>query len=285
MASGAFHAETKPFRQTYRCATFASLATQVQHADGPVVEEELTRQLRLREIGWTKVDLYMQTHPAQDRTVAVRLHSFAPKGLQRLWLDISIDHPDASPTEFGVLLAKSIVEPPFDRYYKDNGLVAVPDDVIHRLPDGSLVKKKLLRPMERGWLDLDMIEPLAPRRTSICSSMFAAEPRLRLVPLASAGDDDPGRIAGIANPMSRPSLVFAAAERDGSDSEGLRRFLSPSIASDRSDGAHIILKWADESQNAGQESGSRRERAQGVVARDGACHQSHRCRLPAAVRT
>lgn len=156
-----FHAETKPFRQTYRCATFASLATQVQHADGPVVEEELTRQLRLREIGWTKVDLYMQTHPAQDRTVAVRLHSFAPKGLQRLWLDISIDHPDASPTEFGVLLAKSIVEPPFDRYYKDNGLVAVPDDVIHRLPDGSLVKKKLLRPMERGWLDLDMIEPLA----------------------------------------------------------------------------------------------------------------------------
>lgn len=153
--------ETKPFRQTYRYATFASLATQVQHADGPVVEEELTRQLRLRELGWSSVDLFLQTHPAQNRTVAARLHSFAPKGLQRLWLDISVDHPDASPTEFGVLLAKSVVEPPFDRYYKENGLAGIADDVIYRIPDGAVVKKKVLRPLERGWLDLDMLEPLS----------------------------------------------------------------------------------------------------------------------------
>jgi len=154
------HAESRPFRQTYRCATFASLATQVQHADGPVVEEELTRQLRLRELGWTSVDLFLQTHPAQNRVVAARLHSFAPKGLQRLWLDISIDHADASPTEFGVLLARSIVEPPFDRYYKESGLAALPDDLTHLLPDGGLVRKKVLRPMERGWLDLDLLDPL-----------------------------------------------------------------------------------------------------------------------------
>ncbi|MGE0283270.1 MAG: DUF6212 domain-containing protein [Rhizobiaceae bacterium] len=154
-------AETKPFRQTYRYATFASLATQVQHADGPVVEEELTRQLRLRELGWSSVDLFLQTHPAQNRTVAARLHSFAPKGLQRLWLDVSIDHPDASPTEFGVLLTKSVIEPPFDRYYKENGLAGIADDVIYRIPDGAIVKKKVLRPLERGWLDLDMLEPLA----------------------------------------------------------------------------------------------------------------------------
>jgi len=154
-------AETKPFRQTYRCATFAALATQVQHADGPVVEEELTRQLRLRELGWTEVDLFLQTHPAENRTVAARLHSFAPKGMQRLWLDVSIDHPDASPTEFGVLLAKSIVDAPFDQYYKGSGLAAVPDDTVQRLPDGAIVKKMVLRPMERGWLDLDLLDPLA----------------------------------------------------------------------------------------------------------------------------
>jgi hypothetical protein len=157
-------ADTPPFRQTYRCATFASLATQVQHADGPVVEEELTRQLRLRELGWTETDLFLQTHPAADRTVAARLHSFAPKGMQRLWLDISIDHPDASPTEFGVLLAKSVIEVPFDRYHKEARLAVMPDDTIHRLADGAIVKKTALRPLERGWLDLDLLAPLAEAR-------------------------------------------------------------------------------------------------------------------------
>jgi len=154
-------AQTKPFRQTYRCSTFAALATQVQHADGPVVEEELTRQLRLRELGWTEVDLFLQTHPAENRTVAARLHSFAPKGMQRLWLDISIDHPDASPTEFGVLLAKSIVDVPFDRYFRETGLAGIPDNTIHTLPDGAIVKKMVLRPLERGWLVLELLEPLA----------------------------------------------------------------------------------------------------------------------------
>jgi hypothetical protein len=64
MASGAFHAETKPFRQTYRCATFASLATQVQHADGPVVEEELTRPSPARN----RLDQGRSLHADASRT-------------------------------------------------------------------------------------------------------------------------------------------------------------------------------------------------------------------------
>ena len=153
--------EHAPFRKTYRCANLSALISQIQHADGPVVEEELNRQLRLRELGMNEVDLFLQIHPALDRAVGARLHSFAPKGMQRLWLDISIDHPEASPTEFGVLLTQSPIQPPFDRYYKDNGIAARADDTVFTLADGSLLKKKLLRPMERGWLDLDLLEPLA----------------------------------------------------------------------------------------------------------------------------
>lgn len=153
--------EGTPFRQTYRCANFSALTSQIQHADGPVVEEELNRQLRLRELGMNEVDLFLQIHPAQDRAVGARLHSFAPKGMQRLWLDISVDHPEASPTEFGVLLSESAIQPPFDAYYRDNGIAALADDTVFRLGNGSLLKKKLLRPMERAWLDLDLLEPLA----------------------------------------------------------------------------------------------------------------------------
>ena len=148
--------DRKPYRQTYRFAHLASLANQIQNADGPIAEAERG----FRELSITEGDRFLQTHPMSDRAVAARLHSFAPKGLLRFWTDISIDHPEASATEFGVLLTPRLVTGEFGRFYEESRFAALADDALHVLPDGSLVKKKLLRPGERGWIDITLLEPL-----------------------------------------------------------------------------------------------------------------------------
>jgi hypothetical protein len=150
-----------PHRQTYRYSTLASLANLIGYADGPIVEQEMNRRLGFAILSATDGDPYLQTHPVEGQVVAAHLGAFVPKGMQRFWIEISNDHESASDTEFGVLVTPDVVSENFTSHFARHGLEALADDRLHRLQDGSYLKKTNLRAAERATLDVFLTQPLA----------------------------------------------------------------------------------------------------------------------------
>lgn len=156
----ALRMKTTPQRQTYRFSHLAALSNQIQYADGPIAENALNKQLGFPVLATTDGDQYLQTHPVEDHVVAVRLDSFVPAGMQRLWIEISNHHERASPTEFGVLLSSSLIEMEFSEHYANRGYGALSDDWLHSLPDGGFLKKTVLQALEKATLEIFLTEPL-----------------------------------------------------------------------------------------------------------------------------
>ncbi len=78
------HLRTRPARQTYRYADFASLYSFVTFADGPFQEKEVNEKSGLPVLQITDGDEFLQTNTVSGRVVAARLESFVPAGMQRL---------------------------------------------------------------------------------------------------------------------------------------------------------------------------------------------------------